>query len=241
MEEPPVTIFTLGENRWQKLSDWPPPKMQQVRYFLHSHDGANTLAGDGALSTVPPDAEPPDSYVYDPDNPVPSLGGNNLAIDIGVQDQRPVEQRADVLVYTSEPFEQPVEITGPVSVAVWAASSAVDTDFTAKLIDVHPDGYAQNLLDGIIRARYRESASEPKLMEAGKPYLFTIDLWATSNVFRPGHRIRLELSSSNFPRFDRNLNSGEPFGAGTKGMPARQTVFHQGGMPSHLLLPVIPR
>src|SRR5215472_12913571 len=115
MEEPPVTIFTLGENRWQKLSDWPPPKMQQVRYFLHSHNGANTLTGDGALSTLPPDAEPPDSYVYDPDNPGPSLGGNNLAIDIGVQDQRPVERRADVLVYTSDPLEQPFEVTGPVS------------------------------------------------------------------------------------------------------------------------------
>jgi putative CocE/NonD family hydrolase len=241
MEEPPVTIFTLGENRWQKLSDWPPPNMQQVRYFLHSHRGANTLAGDGALSTVPPDAEPPDTYVYDPDNPVPSLGGNNLAIDIGVQDQQPVEQRTDVLVYTSDALEQPVEITGPVSVALWAASSTVDTDFTAKLVDVHPDGYAQNLLDGIIRARYRESASEPRLMEVGKPYLFTIDLWATSNVFRRGHRIRLEVSSSNFPRFDRNLNSGEPFGAGTRGTPARQTVFHQNSMPSHLLLPLIPR
>jgi len=160
---------------------------------------------------------------------------------LGVQDQRPVEERPDVLVYTSEPLERPLEVTGPVTVALWASSSAIDTDFTAKLIDVHPDGYARNLLDAIIRARYRESSSAPKLMEAGKPYLFTIDLWATSNVFLPGHRIRLEISSSNFPRFDRNLNTGEAFGEGTKGITARQNVFHQADMASYVLLPVIPR
>lgn len=241
MDEPPVTIFTLGENRWQHLSDWPPPNMRQVRYFLHSQQGANSLRGDGILSTSLPNDERADTFVYDPNDPVPSLGGNNLTIDIGVQDQGPVEERNDVLVYTSAPLEQPLEVTGPVTVALWASSSAVDTDFTAKLVDVHPNGYAQNLLDGILRARYRESASTPTLMEAGKPYLFTIDLWATSNVFLPGHRIRLEISSSNFPRFDRNLNTGEPFGEGTTCVSARQTVFHQEGMASYLLLPVIPR
>ncbi len=241
MDEPPVTIFTLGENRWQHLSDWPPPNMRQVRYFLHSQQGANSLRGDGILSTSLPNDERADTFVYDPNDPVPSLGGNNLTIDIGVQDQGPVEERNDVLVYTSAPLEQPLEVTGPVTVALWASSSAVDTDFTAKLVDVHPNGYAQNLLDGILRARYRESASTPTLMEAGKPYLFIIDLWATSNVFLPGHRIRLEISSSNFPRFDRNLNTGESFGEGTTCASARQTVFHQEGMASYLLLPVIPR
>jgi putative CocE/NonD family hydrolase len=241
IEQPPVTIFTMGENRWHALADWPPPNMRQVPYFLHSSRGANSLSGDGELSTVPPADEPADTFVYDPENPVPSLGGNNLAIDIGVQDQRPVEERQDVLVYTSEPLRQAMEVTGPVTVTLWAASSAVDTDFTAKLIDVHPDGYAQNLLDGIIRARYRESASMPRLMEPNRPYEFTVDLWATSNLFLPGHRIRLEISSSNFPRFDRNLNTGEPFGEGVKGIPARQTVFHQHQMASHVLLPIIPR
>jgi uncharacterized protein len=241
VDEPPVTVFTLGENRWQQLSDWPPPNLRQVRYFLHSHKGANSLGGDGSLSTVPPDDEHADSYTYDPDNPVPSMGGNNLAIDMGVQDQRPVEERSDVLVYTSEPLEQPLEITGPVTVALWASSSAVDTDFTAKLVDVRPDGYAQNLVDGIIRARYRDSASDPQLMDAGKPYLFNIDLWAASNVFLRGHRIRLEISSSNFPRFDRNLNTGEKFGEGSKPIAAQQKVFHERAMPSHVLLPVIPR
>ena len=140
MDDAPVTVFTLGANRWQKLSDWPPPNMRHVRYYLHSHKGANALNGDGTLSTVPPDREQADAYTYDPDDPVPSLGGNNLAIDMGVQDQRPVEERKDVLVYTSEPLEQPLEVTGPVSVALWASSSAVDTDFTAKLVDVHPSG-----------------------------------------------------------------------------------------------------
>ena len=160
---------------------------------------------------------------------------------MGVQDQRPVEERHDVLVYTSEPLSQPLEITGPVTVTLWASSSAVDTDFTAKLVDVHPDGYAQNLLNGIIRARYRDSASTPELMEANRPYQFTIDLWATSNVFLPGHRLRLEISSSHFPEFDRNLNTGEPFGEGTQGVSAQQTVFHQEDRASYVLLPVIPR
>lgn len=241
MDEPPVSIFTLGENRWQYLSDWPPPNMRQVRYFLHSGGEANTLNGNGTLSTFPPDQEQADTYVYDPDDPVPSLGGNNLAVDMGVQDQRPVEERHDVLVYTSEPFTQALEITGPVSVTLWASSSAVDTDFTAKLVDVHPDGYAQNLLNGIIRARYRDSASAPELMEVGKPYRFTIELWATSNVFLPGHRLCLEISSSHFPEFDRNLNTGEPFGEGTQGVSAQQTVFHQEDRASYVLLPVIPR
>ena len=241
MDESPVSVFTLGENRWQDLSDWPPPTMRQVRYFLHSGGEANSLKGNGTLSTVPPSQEQTDAFVYDPDNPVQSLGGNNLTVDMGVQDQRPVEERNDVLVYTSEPLSQPLEITGPVTVTLWASSSAIDTDFTAKLVDVHPDGYAQNLLNGIIRARYRNSATTPQMMEAGKPYQFTIDLWATSNVFLPGHRIRLEISSSHFPEFDRNLNTGEAFGEGTRGVTAQQTVFHQDDKASYVLLPVIPR
>jgi putative CocE/NonD family hydrolase len=241
MDEPPVSVFTLGENRWQSLADWPPPAMRPVRWYLHSGGGANSSAGDGTLSMVPPGDEAVDSFTYDPDDPVPSLGGNNLVIDMGVQDQRPVEERRDVLVFTSEPLDRPLEITGPVTVELWAASSAVDTDFTAKLVDVRPDGYAMNLLDGIIRARYRDSASEPRSLEPGTPYRFTIDLWSTSNVFLPGHRIRLEVSSSNFPRFDRNLNTGEAFGEGTVGVAARQTVFHQADRPSCVVLPLVPR
>ncbi|MHB8576557.1 MAG: CocE/NonD family hydrolase, partial [Dehalococcoidia bacterium] len=223
MAEPSVSIFTMGENRWQQLPDWP-PAAHYVRYYLHSDGGANSLNGDGALSTVPPSEEPSDGYTYDPNDPAPTLGGNNLTLPLGVADQRPVEERADVLIYTSEPLERPLEVTGPISVELWASSSAPDTDFTAKLVDVHPDGYAQNLLDGIIRARYRDSASRPSPIEPGTPYRYTIDLWATSTVFLPGHRIRLEISSSNFPRFDRNLNTGAPFGEGSASLPARQTI-----------------
>ena len=241
MDEPPVTVFTLGENRWQTLPDWPPPAMRPVRWYLHSQSGAASLDGDGVLSMVPPGDEGPDHFTYDPADPVPTLGGNNLIIDMGVRDQRPVEQRPDVLVFTSEPLERPLEVTGPVTVELWASSSAVDTDFTAKLVDVHPDGYAMNLLDGIIRARYRDSVEEPQLMEPGAVCRFGIDLWATSNVFLPGHRIRLEISSSNFPRFDRNLNTGAPFGEGAAGVTAQQTIFHQADRPSCLVLPVIPR
>ncbi len=240
-DEPPVTIFTMGENRWQRLPDWPPPRRHELRFYLHSGGGANSVHGDGSLSTVPPSAEPPDRFVYDPNDPVPTLGGNNLTLPLGVADQRPVEERSDVLVFTSEPLERPLEVTGPVSVELWATSSAPDTDFTAKLVDVHPDGYARNLLDGIIRARYRRSASDPTPIAPGTPELYTIDLWATSNLFLPGHRIRLEISSSNFPRFDRNPNTGAPFGEGTELRKAQQTIHHDAELPSFLLLPVIPR
>src|SRR5579883_472068 len=240
MDGPPVRVFTMGVNRWQTLEDWPPPNAHEVHWYLHSGGNAETVHGDGTLSTLPPSTEPPDTFAYDPNDPVPTLAGNNLTLPGGVADQRPVEERGDVLVYTSEPLSRPLEVTGPVRVELWAATSAVDTDFTAKLVDVRPDGYAQNLLDGIIRARYRDSASEPRLLEPGRPYRFTIDLWATSTVFLPGHRIRVEVSSSNFPRFDRNLNTGEPFGAGTAGVPARQTVYHEAAMPSAIVLPVVP-
>jgi putative CocE/NonD family hydrolase len=241
LDEPPVTVFTLGENRWQSLDDWPPPAARYLRWYLHSEQGANSLNGDGTLSTAPPGEEASDSFVYDPQDPIPSRGGNNLIIDMGVQDQRPVEERRDVLVYTSEVLTKPMEVTGPVTVELWASSSAIDTDFTAKLVDVHPDGYAMNLADGMLRTRYRNSSSQPEMMEPGRPYLLTIDLWAISNVFRPGHQIRVEISSSNFPRFDRNLNTGQAFGEGTAGVPAHQIVYHSGERASHIVLPVVPR
>jgi len=241
MDEPPVSIFTMGENRWQALDDWPATKAHAVRWYLHSDGGANTASGNGTLSTVPPGDEPTDGFRYDPADPVPSLGGANLTVPLGVADQRPVNGRSDVLVFSSEVLDRPVEVTGPITVELWAASDAVDTDFTAKLIDVHPDGYAQNLLDGIIRARYRDSAGRPTPIEPGKPYRYTIDLWATSNVFLPGHRIRLDISSSCFPRFDRNLNTGQAFGEGTEWKVANQTIFHSAELASFVSLPVVPR
>ncbi len=237
----PVTVFTMGDNRWQQFEDWPPPAARAVRYYFHSEGRANSLRGDGTLSSVPPGEEPADAYAYDPEHPVPTLGGNNLSLPLGVADQRPVEERPDVLVFTSTPLERTLEVTGPLSVELWAASSARDTDFTAKLVDVHPDGYAQNLQDGIIRARYRNSASSPTLITPGAVERYTIDLWATSTVYLPGHRIRVEISSSNFPRFDRNPNTGAPFGQGTALEVAQQTVFHRGDRPSCLVLSVMPR
>jgi hypothetical protein len=179
--------------------------------------------------------------VYDPRDPVPTRGGNTLVIPMGVYDQRPVEERRDVLCYTSAPLPQALEITGPISVTLYAASSAPDTDFTAKLVAVRPDGYAQNLADGVIRARYRESRARPSPITPGTIYAYTIDLWSTSFVFQPGHRIRVEIASANFPRFDRNHNTGRPLFADAELQTAMQTIYHDATHPSHIVLPVIPR
>ncbi len=241
MDGPPVTVFTMGENRWQRLADWPPPDVSYVPWYFHSDGHASSLHGDGTLSTVPPGGEPADSFTYDPNDPAPTLGGHNLTLPLGVVDQRPVEERPDVLVFTSAPLTRSLEVTGPVVVHLWASSSAPDTDFTAKLVDVHPDGYAQNLLDGIIRARYRDSPEHPTLLEPGTVYGFRIDLWATSTVFLPGHCIRVEISSSNFPRFDANPNTGRLIATETETLPARQQIYHEDARPSHILLPVRPR
>jgi uncharacterized protein len=162
-------------------------------------------------------------------------------IPMGVYDQRPVEERRDVLCYTSEPLTRALEITGPVVVKLYAATSASDTDFTAKLVDVRPDGYAQNLADGIIRARYRESRAHPSSVTPGLAYEYTIDLWSTSMVLHPGHRLRVEIASANFPRFDRNPNTGNPLFSDAELQAATQTIFHDAVRPSHIVLPVIPR
>ena len=241
MDDPPVYLFVMGENRWRCENEWPLARTHYTRYYLHSDGTANTRHGSGTLSTVPPDDESSDSYVYDPHDPVPTRRGNTLIIPHGVADQREVEDRQDVLVYTSEPLERDMEITGPISVRLFAASSAVDTDFTAKLVDVRPDGYAHNLQDGIVRARYRTSASQPSPITPGRVHDYTIDLWATSHVVRAGHRLRVEISSSNFPRFDRNPNTGAPIGQDARLETARQEVHHSAAYPSYILLPVIPR
>ena len=246
MDEPPVYIFVMGggvtgNGRWRHENEWPLARTHYTRYYLHSDGSANTRSGDGTLSTAPPGAEPPDRYVYDPADPAPTLRGNTLMIPHGAADQRSTEDRGDVLVYTSDPLEHDLELTGPIKVQLFAASSAVDTDFTAKLVDVRPDGYAQNIQDGIIRARYRSSARQPTFITPGQVYEYTIDLWATSQVFRAGHRLRVEISSSNFPRFDRNPNTGAPLGEDTRLETAQQTVQHRGDYPSHIVLPVIPR
>ena len=240
-DEPPVLLFVMGENRWREEGEWPLARAIDTRYYLHGDGSSNGGRGGGTLSTVLPGEEPPDAYTYDPEDPVPTTGGCTVIIRHGVYDQRTVEERSDVLVYTSEPMERDVEVTGPISVRLCASSSATDTDFTAKLVDVHPDGYARNLQDGIIRARYRESASQPTLIVPGEVYRYDIDLWATSNVFLKGHCIRVEISSSNFPRFDRNPNTGAPFGRDARLDKARQEVHHSERYPSYIVLPVIPR
>lgn len=240
MEEPPVRLFVMGTNQWRDEYEWPLARTRYTPGYFHSRGKANSLHGDGTLSFEPPTEEPVDQYRYDPADPVPTSGGNTLIIPVGVKDQREVEARHDVLVYTGAPLEKPLEVTGPLKVVLYASSSAPDTDFTAKLVDVRPDGYAQNIADGIVRARYRESAMTPKMLTKGEVVELTIDLWATSHVFLPGHRLRVEVSSSNFPRFDRNLNTGGDQATGTRWEVAEQTVFHGQQFRSHILLPVIP-
>jgi hypothetical protein len=238
-----VRIFVMGANQSREEDDWPLARARSTRYFLHSAGEANSLRGDGKLSTAAPRSETADHYIYDPANPTPTVGGQLCCdashLEPGPRDQRSVEARDDVLVYSTSPFAQDMEVTGPVSVELYAKSSAVDTDFTAKLVDVGPDGFAQNLTEGIIRARYRESQEKPELMSPGEIYKFNIDLWSTSCVFRKGHLLRLEISSSNFPRFDRNLNTGEEAGAAQRYVSATNVVYHDADHPSALVLPVV--
>ena len=241
----PLRLFVMGSNEWRDEKEWPLARTQFTPYYFHSGGGANSLEGDGSLSTVPPTDEPADGFVYNPAFPVPTRGGNTCCnpelVPWGVYDQRPIEYRNDMLVYTSEPLEEDLEVTGPISVTLYASTDGRDTDFTAKLVDVHPDGYAVNLCDNIMRARYHESREYQTLLEPGRVYEFTIDLWMTSNVFLKGHRIRVDVSSSNFPRFDRNPNTGNPFGQDTELRTAHQTILHDEAHPSHILLPVIPK
>ena len=234
-------IFVMGRNQWRDERQWPLKRTEYTPYYFHSEYSANTAEGDGKLATAKPDEEPYDEFVYDPNDPVPTAGGCNLmGCPAGPRDQSEVEKRNDVLVFTSEALKTELEVTGPIKVILYAASTAKDTDFTAKLVDVHPDGRPFNLCDGIARASYRGSKSAASLIQPGKVYRYEIDLWVTSNAFLPGHKIRVEISSSNFPRFDRNLNTGEPFGAGTEFIKATQTIYHDKERPSHILLPVIP-
>ncbi|MBE3559319.1 MAG: CocE/NonD family hydrolase [Ktedonobacteraceae bacterium] len=246
-QEPPIKLFVMGANTWRSENEWPLSRAVETRYYLHSGGHANTLNGDGALSLAAPQEEPVDQYHYDPANPVITRGGALLMAPEfpgGPYDQRSIEQREDVLVYSTPPLDQDIEVTGPITVHLWATSSAPDTDFVARLVDVHPDGYARNLTDGIVRARYRNFArgEAPSLIEPGRAYEYEIDLWATSNLFKKGHRIRLDITSSNFPRWDRNLNTGKEFGSEREdeGVVAQQTILHDAEHPSYITLPVIP-
>jgi putative CocE/NonD family hydrolase len=245
-QDKPVKLFVMGLDQWRDEEDWPLPNTQFRPYYLHSAGHAKSATGNGTLSTEVPADEPEDIYLYDPRHPVPTTGGAillSLAPVEGPRDQRAVEAREDVLCYSTPVLEKPVEVTGPIELVLYISSSARDTDFTGKLVDVSPDGRAEILTDGILRARYRESFTEPKLLEPGQIYELHLDLWATSNLFKAGHRIRLEVSSSNFPRFDRNTNTGGVIETETEQdfVPAVNRIYHDGAHPSHLILPIIER
>jgi len=240
----PIKLFTMGANEYRQHDDWPPPQAQNTKYFLHSSGKANSLRGDGSLSTVAPKSEPADSYVYNPANPTPTIGGPLCCdaehMEPGPRDQRSVENRDDVLIYSTGPLAQNLEVTGPVTATLFVKSSAVDTDCTSKLVDVSPDGFAQDLTEGILRMRYRDSQEHASLMNPGQIYEISLDLWATSNVFLKSHILRLEISSSNFPRFDRNLNTGEEIQFARNFVSATNVILHDAQHPSALVLPVIP-
>jgi uncharacterized protein len=242
---PKVRLYVMGRNVWRDEQEWPLARTRYVKYYLRSDGRANSRFGDGTLSDAAPANEAADSYVYDPAAPVPSVGGPGCCSGTseaasGAFDQSEVEQRNDVLVYTTPPLVRGVEATGPLETVLYVSSSARDTDFTAKLVDVYPDGTAYNIQEAILRARYREGFQRAVWMEPGGVYRVRIDLKATSNYFGPGHRIRLEVSSSSFPRYDRNLNTGGNNYDETRWAVARNVVHHTAQYPSHLLLPVIP-
>jgi len=243
LSKPPVRVFLMGANRWMEEREWPIARAQMTPFYLESKQAANSLNGTGTLAARPVRAEAPDGYVFDPRNPVPTRGGpvccNPQVFPWGPLDQRGVEKRQDVLIYTSAPLRRDLEVVGPIQVILYAATSARDTDFTAKLVDVLPSGEARNLTDGILRLRYRDSLENPEPAKPGEVYKLTIDVGATANVFQKGHRIRLEISSSNFPRFDRNPNTGGPIADETRLVQASQTVYHDRLRPSALLLPVV--
>jgi len=235
LEEPPVKIFIMGENVWRYENEWPLARTKYRKYYFQSEGYANTLSDDGFLNITLPNDSPSDTFIYDPENPVPTLN------ELVPCDQHLVETREDVLVYSTLPLKKNIEVTGPVKVILYASSSALNTDFTAKLVDVYPDERAIFLCEGIIRASHRNTDNQPSNIQPDEVYEYHIDLWATSNVFKKGHKIRVEISSSNFPRFDRNLNTGSFFATDTTYVKATQTIFHNREYPSCVILPVIEK
>jgi len=240
MPDNKVRYYQMGDNAWEEVDAWPPAHTI-VPYYLHSAGQANSRMGDGTLDRSLPSTEPVDSYVYDPLDPVPTTGGRSM-IDVptGVEDQARVEERQDVLVYSTARLAEDVVLTGPVSLTLYASSDAPDTDFTAKLVDVEPDGYCANIAEGLVRARYRKGRDREDFLEPNEVTEFQIDLWDMAHTFKANHRIRLEVSSSNFPRFDRNLNSRvtPALGSAEDVRKAVQQVFHNGEYASKLNLPI---
>lgn len=239
-KEPAVRIFVMGANVWRDEQEWPLARTRWTKFYLHSGGRANTLNGDGGLSVDLPAGESADQYDYDPAKPTPFLTEPSFAQIGGPDDYREVEARPDVLVYTSGPLPEDTEVTGPIKAKLYASSSAPDTDFMVKLIDVWPDGFAQRLCDGMVRARFREGMDKPSLIEPGKVYAYDVDCWNTCQLFKKGHRIRVEVASSAFPKFSRNLNTADDLGMSANMKIAKQTILHDGEHASHVLLPIIP-
>jgi len=243
---PKVRYYTMGSNEWNTSAIWPPEGLEMVTYYLDSQDGANTLTGDGRLIPETPSADHVDAFTYDPMDPVVSYGGNVCctggAIDAGSFDQQEIEvSRQDVLVYTTEPFEEGVEVSGTIGITLYVSSDARDTDFTVKLLDVYPDGSSYNLDETIQRLRYREGYDRQVFMEEGQVYEVDVSPMSTSNFFAPGHSLRIEVSSSNFPRFTRNLNTGGNNYDETEGVVAHNQVYHSAQYPSQIRIPVVRR
>jgi uncharacterized protein len=243
---PKVTYYTMGLNKWQTAETWPPAGAQPVTFYLASSGKANSLAGDGVLSASAPESDKPDAFAYDPMNPVLSYGGNvcctGTAVQAGSFDQRRMEAREDILVYTTEPFKEDTEVSGPITPSLYVSSDAKDTDFTVKVLDVYPDGRAYNLDESIQRMRYRDGYDKPLAwMDAGKVYKVTLQPLNTSDYFPAGHRLRIEVSSSNFPRFDRNLNTGGHNYDETRGVVAHNAVHHSKQYPSQITVTVVKR
>jgi hypothetical protein len=239
-DEAPVRLFVMGDNRWRDEDDWPLERARVEEWHLHA---------GGGLSPRPSEDTPPDEYDFDPHDPAPTIGGPTsmpgrmMRPSAGPLDQRPLEDRADVLCFSSEPLTAPLEVTGPLRLVLFAATSAADADFVAKLCDVDPEGSSRILAEGVLRMRFRDGFESPTPADPGRPYELSIDLVATSNVFRAGHTVRLLVTGSSFPRFDRNSGTGAPPGVESEDdlRTARQQVFHDPTRPSRLLLPVVPR
>ena len=238
-DESPVKLFVVGEKTWRYEHEWPLARTRYTAFYLGSGGSANTPGGDGTLSRDRAGSGPPDEYDYDPRDPVMSLMDRDA--QAGARDQGPLSRRRDILVYQTPSLDDEMEVTGPVELKLWASSSAPDTDFTAKLTDVHPDGLAVNLTYGILRASYRNGVDKPSHIEPGRAYEFTVKLNPTGVLFGRGHRIRLDVSSSDFPNFDRNHNTGADWWSDAELRTAHQTVFHDIQRPSRLVLPVIRR
>ena len=239
--EAPIRLFVMGANEWHDEYEWPLARTEWTKYYLHSYGDAES---DGGLLSVeaPSTEEPVDRFTYEPSNPVASLGSQYQTFDFcGPHDRSKLQQRDDVLTFTTAPLAEDTEVTGPIRATIWASSDAIDTDFTAALTDVEPDGKAIALCEGIVRARFRNGTDNPEMITPGDIYEFGIDMWNTSNMFKKGHSIRVEISSSNFPRYNRNLNTGNPIATDTEIRTANQTLYHGAENPSHLTLPIIPR